>query len=174
MAERYSQRADLYRTNGSAAYDVRRVGSAAPEIQHPRLPQERRRTVRRVRVKTAISPFAVVGMMAAACMLVLVIFGYVQLYEVTSQVGTLNQELTALNQENQLLHSEYEGKIDLAAIEEQAKAMGMTQRSAAQTVYVNLTAADRAEVLQTEHTSMLETIIVALKDSVQNLVSYLS
>ena len=127
-----NQYRNLYRTNGAAAYDINAFrGTSAPEIQRPKLPEEQRRPVRRVRVKAkaAVSPFAVVGMMAAACMLVLVIFGYVQLYEATSEVGDLTSELSALQQENQMLQSEYEGKIDLAAIEERAtKELGMDAR----------------------------------------------
>lgn len=167
-----------YRTNGAAAYDVRTYrGNAAPEIQHPQLPEERRRPVRRVRVKarTAVSPFAVFGMLAAACLLVLVIFGYVQLYEATSQAGDLADQLESLTQENQLLHSEYEGKIDLAAIEERAtRDLGMTQPTSSQTVYLNLAGSDRAEVLQEESSNPLTAVVNALKSSMESLVSYLS
>ena len=169
-------RNQLYRTNGAAAYDIRAYGNTAPEIQRPQLPKERRQPVRRVRVraKTAVSPFAVFGMLAAACMLVLVIFGYVQLYEVTSQVGELNDQLESLNAENQMLQSTYEGKIDLAAIEERATELGMTKVSSGQTVYLNLSSSDRAEVLQEEKQGTLEAVFNALKTSVENLVSYLS
>ena len=157
-----------YRTNGAAAYDVRAYrGNAAPEIQHPQLPEERRRPVRRVRVKarTAVSPFAVFGMLAAACLL----------YEATSQAGDLADQLESLTQENQLLHSEYEGKIDLAAIEERAtRDLGMTQPTSSQTVYLNLAGSDRAEVLQEEPSNPLTAVVNALKSSMESLVSYLS
>lgn len=166
-----------YRTNGAAAYDMRTYGNAAPEIQRPRLPEERRRPVHRtrVRVKTAVSPFAVLGMLGAACMLVLVICAYVQLYEATSEVGKLNTQLQSLTQETQLLHSEYEGKIDLAAIEERAtRELGMVQPTSSQTVYLNLGSADRAEVLQETEESSLAAVIGAIKSSVESLLSYLS
>lgn len=165
-----------YRTNGAAAYDVRAYGNAAPEIQRPRLPQERQQPVRRVRVKAklAISPFGVFGIMAAACMLVLVIFGYVQLYEATTQVSDLNAQLAALNEENQTLRTTYESKIDLSAIEKRATELGMIQASAGQTVYLNLSGTDRAEVLQEEQENGLASVFGAIKSSVESLVSYLS
>ena len=165
-----------YRTNGAAAYDLYR-GNAAPEIQRPGLPQEKRQPVRRVRVKAkpVVSPFGIFGMMAAACMLVLVIFGYVQLYEATSVAGDLSDQLAALTAENQTLQSEYEGKIDLAAIEERATTeLGMTQPSAGQTVYLNLSGSDRAELIQEESKGALASVVEAIKTSVENLVSYLS
>lgn len=165
-----------YRTNGAAAYDVRTYGNAAPEIQRRHLPQERQQPVRRVRVKAklAVSPFGVFGLMAAACMLVLVIFGYVQLYEATSQVSSLNSQLATLTAENQSLRSEYESKIDLSAIEKRATELGMIQANAGQTIYLNLSGADRAEVLREEETNGLTSLFEAIKSSVESLVSYLS
>lgn len=167
-----------YRTNGAAAYDVNRYrGTAAPQIQHPALPEEQRRPVRSVRVKAkaAVSPFGVIGMMAAVCMLVLVIFGYVQLYEATSVAGDLSDDLASLNQENQMLHSEYEGKIDLAGIETRATTeLGMTQPSAGQNVYLNLSGTDRAVVMQKEVHNPLTAVVDAVKNSIESLVSYLS
>ena len=167
-----------YRTNGAAAYDVNAYrGNAAPEIQRPELPEEQRRPVRRVRIKakTAVSPFAVVGMMAAACMLILVIFGYVQLYEATTAAGNLADDLKTLQQENQMLHSEYEGKIDLTAIEERAiQELGMTQPSSSQTVSLNLSGTDRAVVTQESTPNPLTAVIDAVKSSIESLVSYLS
>lgn len=176
MAANYNRSNLTYRTNGAAAYDVRTYGNTAPEIQRPRLPQERQQPARRVRVKAklAVSPFGVFGLMAAACMLVLVIFGYVQLYEATTEVSDLGSQLATLNAENQTLRSEYESKIDLSAIEKRATAMGMIQANAGQTIYLNLSGADRAEVLQTEEKSGLASLFEAIQSSVESLVSYLS
>ena len=85
MADRRAQ----YHTNGAAAYDVYawNQGTAPqrrPEPQH--LPEERPLPQKRQRAKarTALAPFTVVGMLAVACLLVLVVFGYVQLFEATS------------------------------------------------------------------------------------------
>lgn len=167
-----------YRTNGAAAYDVHSYhGNTAPEIQRPGLPEEQRRPVRRIRVKakTAVSPFAVFGMVAVACMLAMVIFGYVQLYEATSVAGELSTQLDALTTENQRLRSEYEGKIDLAAIEERAiQELGMSQPTANQTVYLNLSGTDRAVVMQEQSQNLLTSVVEAVKSSVEGMVSYLS
>ena len=165
-----------YRTNGAAAYDLYR-GNAAPEIQRPGLPEEQRQPVRRVRVKArpVVTPFGVFGMLAAMCMLILVIFGYVQLYEATSLAGDLSDQLESITAENQSLRSEYEGRIDLAAIEERATTeLGMAQPTAGQTVYLNLSGFDRAEVIQEESKGAFAMVVEAVKSSVENLVSYLS
>ena len=176
MAANENRTNSIYRTNGAAAYDVRTYGNAAPEIQRPRLPQERRQPARKVRVKAklAVSPFGVFGLMAAACMLVLVIFGYVQLYEATTEVSNLSDQLASLNEENQTLRTTYESKIDLSAIEKRATELGMIQSGAGQTVYLNLSGSDRAEVLREEEQNGLASVFEAIKSSVESLVSYLS
>lgn len=178
MAEYQNVRVPRYETNGSAAYDLRRYGSAAPQRAPGRgLPEERRRPapVRRVRAKLAVAPFAVLGMVAVMGMLILVVFSYVRLYEAKSQVGQLTEELTTLQQEQDALTSEYESKIDLVAIEERARAMGMVQPTSVQTVYLDLSGTDRAEVLQEEEASgPLASLLEAFRSSVESLVSYLS
>ena len=111
--------------NGSAAYDLYQketydfYGNAAPEIQRQGLPEERilPEKRQRVKVKAAVAPFALVGLMVVACMLILVVFGYVQLYEATERVSNLKSELNTLQQEQVILESLYESGIDLDYIE---------------------------------------------------------
>ena len=162
---------DLYRYN-----DYNYGGSAAPEIQHPGLPEERvvPERVRRVKAKTAVAPFAVVGLMVAACMLILVVFGYVQLYEATEHVSSLKSELSGLQEDQAVLESLYEGSIDLNYVEARAAELGLMTPSREQTVYVNLSGSDRAEIFETEHLNMFQRIIRAIESSATGLVEYLS
>ena len=171
---------DLY--SSSAAYDLSEYrnrgydGSTAPEISRPSLPEEQRKPERkrRVRAKTTVAPFAVAGMAVVACMLILVIFGYVQLYEVTQQVSTLSTELSELQEDQAILESLYEGSIDLEYVQERAGELGFSNPTNEQTVYVNLSGSDRAEIYETEHVSLLERIIQAIRSSASGLVEYLS
>ena len=117
MADRRAQ----YHTNGAAAYDVYAWNQSTapqrrPEPQH--LPEERPLPQKRQRAKarTALAPFTVVGMLAVACLLVLVVFGYVQLFEATSEVSKLENQLSALQSQQTQLQSRYEARIDLDAI----------------------------------------------------------
>ena len=50
------------------------------------LPQEAPQKRQRVRARTAIAPFTILGAAITACMMILVIFGYVQLFEASSRV----------------------------------------------------------------------------------------
>ena len=174
MADRRTQ----YHTNGAAAYDVYAWNQSTapqrrPEPQH--LPEERPlpRKQQRVKARTALAPFTVVGMLAVACMLVLVVFGYVQLFEASSRVSRLESRLQSLQEEQLLLQSKYEGKIDLAAIEQRASELGLRKPSQEQIVYVNLAGTDQAEIYTTEKSSILGEMIGAIEQSISDLIAYL-
>ena len=166
---------DLYRYNGSAAQQ-RISGTAALQIERRRLPEEVvvPQIERRVKVKAAVAPFAVVGMVAVVCMLILVVFGYVQLYEATEQVSTMQSRLESLHEEQRVLQSLYEGGIDLNEIELRAAELGLAQPTASQTVYVNLSGADHAEIYAQKDTNLFVRIIRAIESSASGLVEYLS
>lgn len=163
--------------NGSAAYDLYEYqGNTAPRIQSPGLPEERvlPEKRQRVKVKATVAPFAVLGMMVVACMLILVVFGYVQLYEATERVSGLESELSSLRQEQVVLESLYESSIDLDYIEQRAAELGMGLPTQEQTVYLNLTGTDRAEIYTVEKSNIFQRIIQAIESSASGLVEYLS
>jgi len=163
-------------TNGAAAYDLRaRRGTEAPKIDRPKLPEEKKRPQKPVRVKakTMVSPVAVLGMTMVVFLLILVIFGYVRLYEATSELGRLQSKLDSVQQENQTLRSQYEGKIDLAEIEERAiHEVGMVQPTNSQNVYLNLSGTDRAEITQEEETGFFGTLVEACSSGIDDIMSY--
>lgn len=163
--------------NGAAAYDVFTIqaNSAQPLSQPQQLPEERpvpqRKT--RVKVKTEVSPFAIFGMAAVACLLVLVIFGYVQLFEATNRVSKLEYRLQTLTEEQAILQSKYSGKVDMDTIRARATEMGLRTPTASQIVYVNLTGSDHAEIYEVEKSSLLGEIFAAMRESVSEMIAYL-
>lgn len=174
-----ASRQSHYRTNGAAAYDVYSSSQVRQQLAEPvrrELPQERPLPQKhvRVRAKTAVAPFTILGVATAACMMVLVIFGYVQLFEATSRVSKLESRLDALQSEQMMLQSKYEEKIDLTAIEQKAAEMGLKKPSQEQIVYVSLTGTDQAEIYRTEKTSILGEIVGAVEQSISELIAYLS
>ena len=173
-----AERNNVYQLyNGSAAYDLYQYnGSTAPEIQSPGLPEERRapKKQKRVKAKAMIAPTALMGLMVVACMLILVVFGYVQLYEATEQVSDLERELSSLMQQQVILESLYEGGIDLDYIEQRAAELGFSVPTKEQTVYLNLSGADKAEIYTSEETNFIRRIFQAIESSASGLVEYLS
>lgn len=173
-----ARRNPYYSTNGTAAYDVYARNTAFQPAQEPvrrELPDEQPlpQKHQRVRAKMAVAPFTLFGAAAAACMMILVIFGYVQLFEATSRVSVLERRLQTLQDEQLLLQSRYDAKIDLADIEQKAGELGLQKPSQEQIVYVSLTGEDRAELHQTEKSSILGEIISAVEQSVSELIAYL-
>ncbi len=172
-----------YGTNGAAAYDVysgnqsyeRYDGNAVRRPQRQGLPEERPvpRRQERVKVKTAVAPFTLFGMAAAVLMLILVVFGYVQLFEATTEVGELQTQLTELTAQQTLLESRYESRIDLKLVQERAEKLGMSAPREDQIIYVSLAGTDRAEIFEEEKTSIVTEIIQAVEESVSNLIAYL-
>ncbi len=167
-----------YFENGTLAYDVYAwQGTAVPQPQpHPQgLPEEhvRPQPYRRVKAKTAIAPFTLLGMIVVSCLMILVIFAYVQLFESTSQVSRLRSELSALKEQQMMLQSKYDGKIDLAAAQEYGEGIGLAKPLQEQIVFVNLSGIDRAEIYQQTRTSLLGEIVEAVRESVFGLIEYL-
>lgn len=173
MAEAERQ---YYTANGAAAYDLYTYQQSAQPLHRPQgLPEEvlQPREERRVRAKTAVAPFTIFGMIAVACMLVLVVFGYVQLFEASSRVSELETQLNELQAEQVLLRSRYEGRIDLSEVETRAKELGLSKAAPEQIVYVNLSGSDRAELFQVNRTSLVGEIIGAMQESITSLIAYL-
>ena len=50
----------------------------------------------------------------------------------------------------------------------------MSKPKSSQTVYLNLSSADRAEITPAEHTNLLVTVYSAIRDSIRDFVEYLS
>ena len=151
-----AERNPYYGTNGAAAYDVYSANTVRQPVREPErreLPQE--------------------APQITACMMILVIFGYVQLFEASSRVSRLESRLQSLQEEQLLLQSKYEGKIDLAAIEQRASELGLRKPSQEQIVYVNLTGTDQAEIYTTEKSSILGEMIGAIEQSISDLIAYL-
>ena len=161
-----------YNFNGSAAYDIRSsaVQQPRPALLPEEKPIQKPKTVQRA--KPAIAPVAVLGMVLAAVLLLMVVYSYVQLYEATGRAQELREQLASAQADTAKLRSTYESRIDLTEIEALARDLGMTQPSSRQTVYLNISGADHAEVLQVDERSYLEKTWDALSGSFRGVVEY--
>ena len=163
-----------YNFNGSAAYDYR-----SNAVQQPRpavLPEEKPavKAKRAPKAKLTVAPVALVGMLVTAVLLIMMVYIYVQLYEATDRVGALEKELSVAQANTTKLRSTYESRIDLAQIEAKARELGMSQPSAKQSVYLNISGADHAEVLEVDNRNFLEKAWDALVESFRGILEYLS
>jgi len=175
----------FYRDNGTAAYDVYawndqaarqyEDGRAYERSRQYELPEEqvREQPYRRVKSRTAIAPFTLAGMLTVACLMILVIFGYVQLFEASSSVSKLENQLANLKEQQLMLQSKYDAKIDLGAAEAHAAEIGLTKCQPEQIVYVSFSGTDQAEIYTQQRTSVFGEILDAMQQSIFGLIEYL-
>ena len=163
----------VYRTNGAAAYDIYRnefdSGSAARQLKQPK---RHARPKPKPKAKLAIAPLSIVGLLAAACMLVFVICGYVQLFEEASAVSELEEQLSDAQAYHQRLQATYNSKIDLDVIQQEASALGMAMPNSKQTIYLNLAGRDRAVISGSTQENVAQTAWDAIRRSVRTLLEY--
>lgn len=171
---------EFYRTNGSAALKVDAVyqqNTPQPSERPRQLPEQpkRRRTVRKVRTKLAVAPFAFVGSAIALLLLLFVVFSYVRLYEAKSEAGELRTQLSDLNEEQARLRSQYESALDLDRVETRAKELGMRKPGSSQIVYVQVDAGDSAEVYTApRERNVFERVFDAFKSVFSDALEYFS
>ena len=171
-------------TYGNVAYDLDYMGNVAVEqgtaerVYQPQ-PQVRPRVRVRTRAKVQVreqervSPFAITGFLAVAAIAVVVLFSYIQLYQVNTEAVELRNELTALKTEEAKLSARYEKTFDLQALEDSLISSGaMVQPKSNQIIYLDLSEPDSAVVYGQEEEpdglrSLLEQIKTILADAVE-------
>lgn len=160
--------------NNSAAFDVYQNAAprTAPQGLPEELPKEGARPSERRRITAA--PFTVFAAVAAVLMIVLVVFGYVQLYEATSRAAKLQSDLNDLQRTQAQLLSKYESHINLQEIEKRATELGLSTPRQEQIVYLDLSGEDTAEIYHEKTTGVFTEVVQAVEQSVTELIAYLN
>ena len=142
---------------GSLAYDFNN-----PELDREEYttaqPKARRRTQTQTRVRTrartavhtrqSIAPLSLVGMLAAAFLLVIAILAQAQMVGISSKSVTLRSELSQLEEEQAKLRIAYESAFNMAEIEDYAiHSLGMQKPRADQIFYIDTSSPDKAVVI---------------------------
>ena len=124
------------------------------------------------RARQRVSPFAVLGFVAAAVMLVALLMSYAQLTAVSHDVVKMRSALSTLEDEHVALLSRYERTFDLAAIKEAAEAAGMAKPSASQICYVDLSAPDNVVLYARTDETVLGRVFAAVGQDIASVVEY--
>ena len=170
-------RFDAYRTDGSAAYNMYGGNTAQPLEQPQRLPAApvRKQPEKRTKTRLEISLFTILGTATAIFMLFLVIFSYVRMYEVQSEVADLQEQKQELAEQEERLRSQFENALDLTAIEVRARELGMREPLPSQVVYVEVAAEDTVEVYTVaEDRNIFEQVYDAFRASISDMLAYFS
>ena len=142
---------------GSLAYDFNNpelyreeYTTAQPKARPQTQTQTRVRTRARTAVHTrqSIAPLSLVGMLAAAFLLVIAILAQAQMVGISSKSVTLRSELSQLEEEQAKLRIAYESAFNMAEIEDYAiHSLGMQKPRADQIFYIDTSSPDKAVVI---------------------------
>ena len=120
MAQMKAQYVQYY-TPGTAA---KKLAPVIP-LRTPALPRAK---TQQKRIKIYLDPVALLGTVVAVSMMLSVLVGFSSLQSEQKKVATMVEYVETLRIENESLRTQYEGKCDLAEIEEAALALGMVPK----------------------------------------------
>ena len=141
MAQRIDVQYIQFYTHGNAAP---RIAPAAP-IETMKLPKAKKRKVQRIYV----DPVATLGIVVAACMLIMMAVGVFQLQKEQRETIVLERYVELLQQENEKLEAKYAAEQDLHDVEKMALALGMIPKEQALQMSIQV------ELPQTEQTEQV-------------------
>ena len=166
--------------DGSLAYDLDwavrerelRHAGEMPRRQEKEQVKVHERPKVQVRERQHVSPFTVLGTMAAIGMALLILMGYIQLTVLSADTVALKKELSVLEAENLRLTTEYERMFDLATVKEAAESAGMVKPASSQICYIDLSEGDSAVVYRREEPSVLTRVLTSFNHGVYAVVEY--
>ncbi len=118
----------------------------------------------RQREKAAARPhIPLLGILSTAAVVfvaVLLLMGYIELTQLSSETVRLKSELSTLESEHVLLSAQYERMFDRASVQEAAEAAGMTKPSGSQIGYMDLSEGDSVTVYRHEESGILRDVLL--------------
>ena len=140
-----------------------RSGAPQPKAQPRRHPQ--------AQAKTRPSPLLAGGIVLVCALVMVLLFGYVQLTVVSNHVVTIKDQLATLEEEHVALVTEYEKTFDLATIKAAAEEAGMSKPTSGQIQYIDLSGSDTA-VVYGDEPGVVEKAISSIKGGAQFIWEY--
>ena len=168
------------RVEGNLAYDFdyeeKRAQRAERRTEEkPRKAQRQEpkvQTTVRTRARQKVSLTALAGFAVLAALVLALVMSYAKLTAISSNVVSMKNELTVLQDEHVALLTRYEQTFDLSAIKEAAEATGMAKPSASQIFYVDLSEPDSVVVYQQDRGNVLSRVFTSLGHGMCSVVEY--
>ncbi len=158
------QKSTRYETYGNVAYEstgngavitIPQGGEITEPVPHLR-PKERTRTYPKVKTREAglVSPFAVIGTLCIAVLVILFLINCVHLAVYTDETVQLSSQLADLQDEEASLMVQYEMAYDLQAIKDEMLAQGtLVEPTESQKVVLDLSEPDNMVVYDTDNST---------------------
>ena len=149
MARKYNDRYVRFYTFGSAAAKLEQErGASLPKYTRP----PKRKPI-------AFDPVAFVGSAVAVLLAVLMVVGFIQVNQATSQVHQVQTQIAGLEQEQQMLEERYKSSYDLNEVRVAAASMGMIPAGQAEHIRVQVP----SQMIETAQTGWWESVLVSLR-----------
>lgn len=133
------------------------------------------KTQKACKAKPAVSGFAVFSFMACIAMVLLTLFSYVQLTELSDTTMRLENELETLREENQLLEIENDRKFSAEKIKEEAVGrLGMQKLDKSQITYLDMGSGNRVEIPEGTQLMRDSEFIAGIVDGFRWIVEYIN
>ena len=154
---------DLNRVNGYALPQEEEVLQPSPEELARERVQERLRERELARARAQAKAHAqtfgvpvlgILGILVVAALMIFVLFGYVELAEISAQTTRVKNDIAALNEQSAKLRIDYEMAFNLAEVETYAvNILGMTRMGADNVTVLGIAHEDKAEILSPDDTA---------------------
>ena len=135
-------------------------GSTSVQVEDPRrtasLPKYQKPTKRK---PIPFDPIAFAGNVVAVVLAILMVIGLIQVSVTNAQVRQLEVQLTAVQQEEQMLQERYYGSFDLEEIRVAAESMGMIPAEEAARVQIQVP----AQAVEVQQLSWWDTMLAGLR-----------
>lgn len=128
-------------------------------------------TKAKVRPAQHVSPVILLGFVAVAVMMTMMIMCYVELTNISNRVVSMRQEVETLETQQITLMTKYEQAFDLTSVKEAALAAGMSLPSDSQIYYIDLSDPDNAQVY-TQESGGLEGLLEKAGQGIEAIVEY--
>lgn len=163
-----------YSTMGAVALDSYYASTARPLPQEE--PKPRPREVRRPAPAQSLERSGIpVLLTRAACwaMVVLTLFGFLQVAEANRQNRELLRQVQSLEARRDALQAEFDRTVDLDAVLTQAWAMGMRDGDRAEHIKLDVPAAEQDPAPAQVQKGPLTLVWEAVRDTAESLLAYL-
>ena len=125
-----------------------------------------------VRPAQKVNKGAVLGFMAVAAMMMVLLLCYVKINAISRSIVQMKEEIKELQVERVSLLTQYEQKFDLASVKAAAEAAGMSPPSESQIYYIDLPGADQAVAHGSESGGVLDRFFASLGRDVYAAMEY--
>lgn len=164
-----------YSTMGAVALDSYYASTARPLPQEE--PKPRPRETKRAAPARRLERSGIPALLLRAVtwtMVVLTLFGFLQIAEANRQNRVLLRQVQSLEAQRDALQAEFDRTVDLDAVLRQARAMGMRDPEQAAHIELEVPAAAAEKTPETAKKGALTLAWEALRDTAKSLLAYLT